>query len=89
MIVNIYKNQYGYSTQAKNKDKKMYISVGFKKGIEPQSDYVRVKINSGFFSLYEDRNKLPKPKLIIMDYEEMDNLNEDDIKYDYDDDLPF
>lgn len=89
MIINVYKNEYGYSTLAKNKDKKMYISVNFKKGIEPQNDYTRLRINDGFFSLYEDKNKLPKVKLIILNYEEVENINEDDINYSYDDDLPF
>lgn len=68
MELTVFKNQYGYSTLAKNGDDKMYISVQFKKGNEPNTDRAKIKINNGFFSLYKNKVGIAFPKLVIMDY---------------------
>jgi hypothetical protein len=68
MELTVFKNQYGYSTLAKNGDDKMYISVQFKKGNEPNTDRAKIKINNGFFSMYKNKVGIAFPKLVIMDY---------------------
>ena len=70
----VYKNQYGFSTLAKNGDVKIYIPVQFKKGMEPLGEKVKIKIENAFFSNYTDKNGLTKPKLVVMNYSE---INED------------
>lgn len=70
MKITVFKNQYGYSTLAKNGEDKMYISVQFKKGNEPSSDKARIEIEDGFFSLYKNKVGIAFPKLVIMSYTE-------------------
>lgn len=100
MKLRVYKNQYGYSTLAKNGEDKMYISIQFKKGNEPQQDTVDIKINNAFFSMYKNKNGYAQPKLVIMDYEiesdkeyeqiEREGIqNEQDYQVDFSQDLPF
>ena len=69
MKLRVYKNQYGFSTLAKNGDDKMYISVQFKKGTEPTTDTVDIIIKDAFFSLFKNKQGLAFPKLVIMEYE--------------------
>ena len=71
MKLTVYKNQYGYSTLCKNKDQngneqKCYMSVQFKRGLEPCGDKAHIEIEDGFFSCYTDRNGNVFPKLVIM-----------------------
>ena len=54
MKLRVYKNQYGFSTLAKNGDDKMYISVQFKKGTEPTTDTTDIIIKNSFFSLFNN-----------------------------------
>ena len=89
MKIKVYKNQFGYTTLAKNKEDKMYIQVQFKKGIEPNFEQGQIKIKDAFLSMYKNKNGYAIPKLVIMDYEEVTNSesnNEDTIQQD---DLPF
>ena len=69
MKLRVYKNQYGFSTLAKNGDDKMYISVQFKKGTEPSTDTTDIIIKNAFFSLFKNKQGLAFPKLVIMEYE--------------------
>lgn len=68
MKLRVYKNQYGFSTLAKNGDDKMYISVQFKKGTEPSTDTTDIIIKDAFFSMYENKHGFAFPKLVIMEY---------------------
>lgn len=88
MKLRVYKNQYGYSTLAKNGDDKMYISVQFKKGTEPTTDTTDIIIKDAFFSMFKNKQGLAFPKLVIMEYENKEQ--EDDANYDVSsDELPF
>ena len=69
MKLRVYRNQYGFSTLAKNGDDKMYISVQFKKRTEPTTDTADIIIKNAFFSMYKNKQGLAFPKLIIMEYE--------------------
>ena len=99
MKLTVFKNQYGFSTLAKNGEDKMYISVQFKKGNEPNVEKARIKINDAFFSMYKNKAGFAFPKLVVMDYT-IEDQNENmgySFKGDYDDippvseddDLPF
>ena len=99
MKLTVFKNQYGYSTLAKNGEDKMYISVQFKKDNEPNVEKARIKINDAFFSMYKNKAGFAFPKLVVMDYT-IEDQNENmgySFKGDYDDippvseddDLPF
>ena len=69
MKLRVYKNQYGYSTLAKNGEDKMYIQIQFKKGNEPTTDTADIIIKDAFFSMYKNKQGLAFPKLVIMEYE--------------------
>ena len=69
MKLRVYKNQYGFSTLAKNGEDKMYIQIQFKKGNEPSTDTTDIIIKDAFFSMYKNKQGLAFPKLIIMEYE--------------------
>ena len=71
MKIYVNKSQYGWQTQAKNGENKMYIDVQFKKGKEPEEQFLRIDIKDGFFSTYKNKQGLPKPKLVIMEYEKI------------------
>ena len=67
MKLRVYKNQYGFSTLAKNGNDKMYISVQFKKGTEPTTDTADIIIKDAFFSMYNNKQGLALPKPAIME----------------------
>ena len=87
MEIYINKGIYGWQTIAKNNDDKMYIDVVFKKDIEPDDTYLKIKINRGFFSMYKTKTGLVKPKLIIMDYNILSKNDTEEIAND--ETLPF
>ena len=90
MQITVYKNQYGFRTLAKNGEDKLYISVQFKKGFEPEGDRATVKINNGFFSMYKNKAGLAFPKLVIMEYTLVEENNAQQNDYvPFDDSLPF
>ena len=68
----VYKGQYGYSTLLKNQEDKLYVQVQFKKGFEPVQENAEININDGFLSFYRDKNGNAKPKIVILDYTEID-----------------
>jgi hypothetical protein len=81
MKLTVFKNQYGYSTLAKNGEDKMYLSVQFKKGQEPSSDKARIKIEDGFFSMYKNKVGLAFPKLVVMSYTVEENEQQSKLDY--------
>ena len=90
MKLTVFKNQYGYSTLAKNGEDKLYISVQFKKGNEPNTDKARIEIKDAFFSMYKNKTGLAFPKLVIMDYTIEQETQPNDFIPPFDDsDLPF
>lgn len=91
MRLTVYKNQYGYSTLAKNGDDKMYVSVQFRRGTEPTGERTDINILDAFFSTYKDRNGTMKPKLVVMEYTEENNEYPESpvMAGDFENDLPF
>lgn len=90
----VYKGQYGYSTLLKNQEDKLYVQVGFKRGCEPTQEKAMINIKDGFLSFYKDRNGLAKTKIVVLEYEEMEQRQENNLNSLYeppilDDDLPF
>lgn len=92
MKLRVYKNQYGFSTLAKNGDDKMYISVQFKKVTEPTTDTTDIIIKDASFSLFKNKQGLAFPKFVILSYE-VENKEEkviDEYEFNiHDDILPF
>lgn len=86
MKLRVYKNQYGYSTLAKNGDDKMYISVQFKKGTEPSTDTTDIIIKDAFFSAFKNKNGFTFPKLVILSYSNIENNGKSDLN---ENSLPF
>lgn len=93
----VFRGQYGYSTLLKNKEDKLYVQVGFKRGQEPLQDKLMINIKDGFLSFYKDKNGFAKPKIVVMDYTEVEttqnNMEQNFIPNDEEvlatDDLPF
>ena len=81
----VYRGQFGFSTLVKNNEDKMYVQVQFRKGQEPLQDKAYIDIKDGFLSMYKDKNGLAKPKIVILEYQEL-GVNETTIE---DDGLPF
>lgn len=88
----------GYSTTVSNKKPdgtydNMYIAVNFKKDIEVENQ-TKIDITNGFLSFYKTREGLPKPKIVVMNFEikgkkeEAVNTN-NNFEISQDDDLPF
>lgn len=69
----VYKGQYGFSTQLKNNEDKMYVQVSFKRGEEPLSDRAYIDIQNGFLSFYKDKNGFAKPKIVVLEYQLLDS----------------
>lgn len=96
----IFKSNYGYSTAISKKDqegnyKRMYLNVQLPKGVELENK-TYIEITKGFLSFYEDRNGLPKVKVVVMgfqeDYEkeEREAIQTENTVIDYSEDsLPF
>ena len=95
MKIYVNKNDYGWQTQAKNGEDKMYIDVQFKKGTEPDTTFLRINIKEGFFSMYKTKTGFAKPKLVIMEYEKISkeeyipNDEENHFEITSEDELPF
>jgi hypothetical protein len=70
----VYKGQYGYSTLLKNNDDKLYVQVGFRKGQEPYGEKAMIDIKDGFLSFYKDKNGFAKMKIVVLDYTELETL---------------
>lgn len=80
-----------YSTGINRKEedgtyKNMYVSVQFRQGIEIE-DKTTINVTNGFLSFYEDKNGMPKIKLVVLEFEsEYSNQEEETIANDM---LPF
>lgn len=89
----IFKNENGlYSTSVSNKKddntyENMYIAVNFRKGIEV-SNNTEIRIIHGFLSFYKTKEGLPKPKIVITDFEFI-NKQTNEFSNITDDMLPF
>lgn len=79
MKLRVYKNQYGYTTLAKNGEDKMYIKVQFKKGNEPSTDTTDILIEEAFFSAFKNKNGFTFPKLVILSYSNIENNEKSDL----------
>ena len=96
----IFKSDYGYSTAISKKDQegnyeRMYLSVQLPKGVELENK-TYIEITKGFLSFYEDRNGLPKVKVVVMEFqedyekEEREAIQTENTVIDYSEDsLPF
>lgn len=76
----IFRNEFGYSTSIsrKNQDgeyEKMYLSVQLPKGVELENK-TKINITKGFLSFYNDKNGLSKPKIVVMEYQTDEELQE-------------
>ena len=65
--------QGGYSTTISNKKQdgtydNMYIAVNFKKRVTI-GNKTKIDITNGFLSFYKTKEGLPKPKIVVMDFE--------------------
>ena len=88
MKLTVFKNQYGFSTLAKNGEDKMYVSVQFKRGNEPTQEKARIEIKDAFFSMYKNKAGFAFPKLVIMDYEVTEENKSDFVPQFTDNDIP-
>ena len=79
MKLRVYKNQYGYTTLAKNGEDKMYIQIQFKKGTEPSTDTTDIIIKDAFFSAFKNKNGFTFPKLVILSYSKIENNEKSDL----------
>ena len=72
----IFKNNIGYSTTISNKKTdgtydNLIINVSFPKGTEIENK-TKINILNGFLSYYKNKVGLPLIKLVVMDYELID-----------------
>lgn len=93
-LIKLYKNERGYYTYISNKFndnwERMSISVSVKGG-EVGNDAL-IEITKGFISFYKTRDGLPRPKIVIMEYEVKEAGDDIDINVVPDEDasdLPF
>lgn len=88
----VYKGQYGYSALLKNKEDKLYVQVGFRRDQEPKGEKVLIEIHDGFLSCYKDKNGFGKPKIVVLEYQEIEQnqpVSNDEMAMSFPDDLPF
>ena len=71
MKIYVNKSNYGWQTQAKNGEDKMYIDVQFKKGMEPDVTFCQIELVDAFFSMFKTKTGLAKPKLVILEYDKI------------------
>lgn len=92
----IFTNDKGYSTTISNKKEdgtyeNMFIAVNFRKGVSVDNK-TKINITNGFLSFYKTKEGLPKPKIMIMDFEtigETSQVEDNPYQITSDDDLPF
>lgn len=79
----IYKSKYeGFVTTFNSKAYgiKYYMPVQFKKGNEPifsEKDYVDISFTNWFGSCYKKKNGETAPKIVVMEYAQINNSNND------------
>lgn len=92
----IFKGEYGYSTAISKKNEdgtydKMYLSIQLPKGIELENK-TKINITNGFLTFYKTKEGLPKPKIVVMQFESEYKEQAEDITDDimsFDGELPF
>lgn len=77
----IFKNDYGYSTTISNKNKEgnyenMYVAVQLPKGDELENK-TNIQIHKGFMSWYKGENNIPKVKLVVQEYTNINSTVDD------------
>lgn len=87
----IFANDKGYSTTISNKKEdgtydNMFISVNFRKGVSV-ANKTKINVINGFLSFYKTKDGLAKVKIVIMDFENTNNTNNNETATE--DDLPF
>lgn len=87
----VFANDRGYSTTISNKKEdgtydNMFIAVNFRKGISV-ANKTKINVINGFLSFYKTKDGLAKTKIVIMDFETVDNANKNEVATE--DDLPF
>ena len=87
----IFKSEYGYSTAISNKNQegtydKMYLQVQLPKGVELENKTM-IDITKGFLTFYKTKEGLPKLKIVVMDFETENKV--EDIEQLDTSDLPF
>lgn len=92
----IFKGEYGYSTAISKKNDdgtydKMYLSIQLPKGTELENK-TKINITNGFLTFYQTKEGLPKPKIVVMQFEPEYKEQAEDITDDimsFDGELPF
>lgn len=93
----IFKGEYGYSTAISKKNEdgtydKMYLSIQLPKETELENK-TKINITNGFLTFYKTKEGLPKPKIVVMQFEseyreQSEDITDDIISFDGSD-LPF
>lgn len=93
----IFKGEYGYSTAISKKNEdgtydKMYLSIQLPKGTELENK-TKINITNGFLTFYKTKEGLPKPKIVVMQFEseykeQTEDITDDVMSFDGSD-LPF
>ena len=89
----IFKSEYGYSTAISNKNQegqydRMYVSVQLPKGAELENKTM-IDITKAFISFYKTKEGLPKLKLVIIEYDILNKVEQNNEFEFTQDDLPF
>ena len=79
----IFKGEYGYSTAISKKNEdgtydKMYLSIQLPKGTELENK-TKINITNGFLTFYKTKEGLPKPKIVVMQFESEYKEQDEDI----------
>lgn len=88
----IYKGKYGYSCSISNKKQdgsysNMFMQLQLPKGIEPE-DKSTIEIIRGFISFYENKDGNKIPKIVVLDFNYINDSKNDNNDY-RQNDLPF
>lgn len=93
----IFKNEYGYSTSISKKNENgtyehMSVAIQLPKGTELENK-TKINITNGFLTFYKTKGGLPKPKIVVMQFEseykeQAEDITDDIMSFDGSD-LPF
>ena len=88
----VIKGDYGYSCIISNKNQnrewdRMYLSIQLPKDVELENK-TKIDITRGFFSFYKTKEGLAKPKIVVMEYNILQEQKNNDFQVD-DTQLPF
>lgn len=88
----IYKGMYGYSCSISNKNQdgtyeRMYVSLQLPKGVEVENK-TYIEIIKGFLAFYKDKNGMSKIKIVVLDFNYINDNKNNNSDYNQND-LPF